>query len=102
MPVERLQQEWVAGAQTLYIGSAKDLQDRIGLLIEFSDAGPDKSVFHRGGRLLWQVEGSDDFEVAWKPTRSDEFRPLERKLVDEFAEIWGRMPFANLRRPPGR
>ncbi len=102
VPLERLRNEWVEEAETLYIGQAKDLLERIGLLIEFSDAGPDKSVFHWGGRLLWQVAESDDFQVAWMATEPSECRPLERVLVDGFADAWGRMPFANLQRPAGR
>ncbi len=92
--------EWVHGAQTLYFGSSDSLRDRIGLLIEFSDAGPDKSVLHWGGRFLWQVADSDDFLIAWRTTPPVCFRTTERELVDEFRDVYGRMPFANLRRPP--
>ena len=100
--VGRLREEWVDGAHTLYIGGAQDLCDRIRLLIEFSHAGPDRSVSHWGGRFLWQVAASDEFEVVWETTPSDQFRLLEQRLVDEFANGWGQLPFANLRRPPGR
>lgn len=102
VPMERLKKEWVDGAQTLYIGSARNLRDRIGRLIEFSDAGTDNSVFHWGGRLLWQVATSDEFEIVWKTLPPDQIRMLEQELVDEFVDGWGRMPFANLKRPTGR
>src|SRR6266542_4868727 len=47
--VDRLKQEWVAAAQTVYLGKAADLQDRIGLLVSFARGEP---VMHYGGRLL--------------------------------------------------
>ena len=97
--IERLQAEWVSGASVLYIGSAASLRDRTGLLREFADAGPARSVFHWGGRLLWQVEGWQRFLIAWKPT--DRFRQAEAALIDAFVEEYGSLPFANLQRPRG-
>ena len=66
VPVGRLEVEWVDEAQTLYIGSGANLQDRIGLLVEFSRAEPTRSVFHWGGRLLWQLV--DAAPAVWNPT----------------------------------
>lgn len=102
VPVEQLEEEWVEGAALLYIGSGGDLRTRVGELVEFSQTGPGRSVRHWGGRLLWQVEGSQAFLVAWKATAPTCFQSTERDLVDEFTRAFGRMPFANLRRPPGR
>lgn len=53
VPLERLRREWVDGAQTLYIGKAACLRERVGLLLDF---GRGDDVMHYGGRLLWQVE----------------------------------------------
>lgn len=99
--LERLQAEFVPGVQTLYIGSAANLRERIGLLVEFSRAGPEKSVFHRGGRLLWQIEDAQDLLVAWR-VEPEGIGTVERDLVDEFEDIYGRYPFGNLKRPPIR
>jgi hypothetical protein len=99
--VERLNDEWVAGAQTVYIGSGCNLAQRVGLLIAFSNAGATTSIFHWGGRLLWQLEDSQDLLVGWmsEPTG---LSSTERDLVDEFVTRFGRMPYANLKRPPIR
>jgi hypothetical protein len=101
VPVSRLREEWVDGAQTLYIGSGVHLRDRIGLLVEFSNAGPTRSVFHWGGRLLWQLIDSQDLQVAWRE-EPEGIGSVERDLVHEFKRAFGRLPFANLRRPPIR
>lgn len=101
VPIALLEQEWVPDAHSLYIGSGCDLQDRIGLLLDFSKAGRVRSVFHWGGRLLWQLADSDDLVVGWREEprgRSSE----ERDLTDEFSRSYGRLPFANLKRPPVR
>jgi hypothetical protein len=96
-----LEKEWVPGAETLYIGSGANLRDRIGLLAEFSRAGRSRSVFHYGGRLLWQLADGQDLLVAWRAEPSG-IGSTERDLVIEFKEIYGRYPFANLRMPPVR
>ena len=101
VPLARLEQEWVSGAQTLYIGSGLDLRSRVGLLVEFSRAGRARSVFHRGGRLLWQLADAQELLIGWR-MEPDGIGTTERDLVDEFKEVYGQFPFANLRRPPVR
>lgn len=96
-----LEKEWVPGAETLYVGSGSNLQDRIGLLVEFSRAGRSRSVFHYGGRLLWQLADGQDLLVAWR-TAPAGIGSTEQDLVIEFKDIYGRYPFANLRMPPVR
>ena len=93
--------EWVPGAEVLYIGSGDSLRDRVGLLIEFSDAGRSKSVFHWGGRLLWQLRDGQELLVAWRAEPAG-IASRERDMVIEFTEVYGRYPFANLRLPPVR
>jgi hypothetical protein len=96
VPVERLKAEWVADVQTLYLGKAASLSERIGLLVDFSRAGPDRSVFHQGGKLLWQLDCFDELLVAWKV--EPDFEGVEADLQGEFIDAYGRLPFANLRR----
>jgi len=99
--VGTLEREWVPEAETLYIGSGANLRDRIGLLVEFSRAGRSRSVFHRGGRLLWQLRDGQELLVAWREEPAG-IGSKERDLVIEFTEVYGRYPFANLRLPPIR
>jgi hypothetical protein len=92
---DTLAANWVNGVQTLYLGDAASLRERVGLLAEFSRAGR-RSVMHYGGRLLWQVQGWQALLVAWKV---EPFHTaLEHDLLEEFIEAHGRLPFANLKR----
>jgi hypothetical protein len=93
--VERLAAEWLDGVQTLYLGDAASLRERVGLLVEFSRARG-RSVFHYGGRLLWQVETCQALLVAWKVEPYS--TALEYDLLEEFIEAHGKLPFANLQR----
>jgi hypothetical protein len=93
VPVERLEREWVHGAQTVYIGKAKCLRERVGELLEFADGRP---VRHWGGRLLWQLERCEDLLLCWRV--NPDFAGFETDLIDEFRALFGRLPFANLRR----
>lgn len=61
VPLGRLQAEWVPGAQTLYIGSATDLRERIGLLVEFSRAGPGKFRVPQGRAVALAARGCSGF-----------------------------------------
>lgn len=93
VPLERLRREWVEDAQTLYVGKAKCLRERVGLLLDFGRGDP---VMHYGGRPLWQVERFEQLLVAWRPEKC--FAAVETRLIDEFIGHFGRLPFANLRR----
>jgi hypothetical protein len=93
VPIKRLGREWVEGAQTLYVGKAKSLRGRVGPLLDF---GRGSDAMNYGGRLLWQVERSEDLLVAWR--REANFAAVETALIDEFLAHYGRLPFANLRR----
>jgi hypothetical protein len=100
VPVDRLVREWVDGAQTLYIGKAMSLRERVGELLCFAAGDP---VRHWGGRLLWQVERCEDLLLGWR--EEDDYARVETDLIDEFTTHFGRLPFANLKRgdrQPGR
>lgn len=93
---EELQSNWVDGAHVIYIGKGEQLQRRIK---EYLDFGSGKPIGHWGGRLIWQIENSDDFVIAWKLIETGETaRSLELKLFDEFVKLYGRLPYANLKR----
>jgi hypothetical protein len=91
--IKRLKDKWVRGAKTLYIGSATSLRERTAELVKFSRG---RGVPHWGGRFLWQVECSCNFQVAWL----EDENPIEteRELLTEFERRFDRLPFANLRR----
>jgi hypothetical protein len=98
--IERLEAEWVADAQTLYVDTtANSLRERIGLFVAFSNAGRDRSVPAMGGRLLWQLADAQKLLLAWKPCR--DYEDLKADLIDEFVEAYRRLPFANLVKPRG-
>lgn len=90
-----LVQNWVTGAHVIYIGKGDELQRRIK---QFLDFGEGKPVGHWGGRLVWQIENSSAFVVAWKEVgEGEEPADLESRLLADFKQIYGRLPFANLR-----
>ena len=98
-PVARLKDKWVADAKIMYIGKAgpapkRSLRKRISELVRFGSGEP---VGHRGGRALWQLEGIWDAQVAWKAVRSDPSGE-ESKLIAQFEQRFGRLPYANFRR----
>lgn len=95
--VDDLRAKWVHGAPIAYIGKADNMQRR---LREFFRFGAGSAIGHWGGRYLWQVAGSDDWLVCWKPCDEGETAlGAEAALLNEFADSHGgRLPFANLRR----
>ncbi len=90
---------WVRGASVVYIGKAGGgssqnvLQSRLWSYIRFGDGAP---VGHWGGRLIWQLEDSDDLLVCWRPSQDVDARELERSLIADFSASYGKRPFANL------
>jgi hypothetical protein len=94
LPPERLAREWVEGAETLYIGRARDLRRR---LDQFARFGRGEPIGHWGGRLIWQLADHRDLVVAWLP--ASDFIQREADLIAEFVDAYGRLPFANLNRP---
>jgi hypothetical protein len=92
--VSALKGKWVMGAQVVYIGKGDDLRRR---LREFMKFGSGRPIGHRGGRYVWQLEGSEDFVVAWRETGEVSPRQAEIDLVRAFRMTYGgRLPFANL------
>lgn len=84
---------WVPDARTLYVGQSVDLRRRLRLYLDF---GLGKSVAHYGGRLIWQIEGAHNLLVAWRASETPVLE--EQRLLEKFAAVHGRLPFANLRR----
>lgn len=86
-----LASKFVRGSETLYIGRATELDQRVGLLTRFGSGEP---VAHWGGRYLWQIDQPESLRVAWR-LEADPVE-AEARLLDEFEVEFGRLPFANL------
>jgi len=100
LPLEALNQRWVAGALVLYIGRARGpgvrslLQQRVKRYIRF---GQGRVVSHYGGRLIWQLRDHRSLLFAWLPTPEEDPVAVEARLQAAFVERHGALPFANLR-----
>jgi hypothetical protein len=99
--LDRLASRIIPGTELLYIGKAdsgskgkRGLRSRIKELIRFGNGEP---VGHWGGRYLWQL--SDPFQnlIAWLPTSGVAAEEVEKRLLREFLDEHGVLPFANLR-----
>lgn len=99
IPVATLESKWVRGSPVAYIGKAGGAKSRRTLqrrLFEYVQFGCGLAVPHWGGRMIWQLSGSDNLEVCWRThTEADLF---ERELLARHAAEFGALPFANLRR----
>ena len=99
VPVEVLQQNWVQGSPTVYIGKAGDpgraatLRTRLWQYLRF---GTGANVGHWGGRYIWQLEDAEDLLICWLPLPEDTPSELESTLIDAFRQEHGVRPFANL------
>ncbi|MET4098583.1 hypothetical protein ABIB37_000820 [Agrococcus sp. UYP10] len=85
---------WVEAADILYIGKATSLRNRLWAYRQFGDGRP---VGHWGGRYIWQLTDSQALVVAWRPTPDESPRDVERRMIADFVQSYGRRPFANLR-----
>lgn len=98
--LQELQSNWVENAAIIYIGkagsetSSATLQSRLNQYLNF---GQGKAVGHWGGRLIWQIQNSENLIVCWKTTPSEEPSKVESKLIESFKAIHNKRPFANLR-----
>jgi hypothetical protein len=95
-----VKQNWVDGPIVVYIGKAGGLTGDATLrkrLRQYMRFGLGKPAPHKGGRLIWQLADHGDLVVCWKPTLDADPATVERQLIQTFYQIYGRLPFANLR-----
>lgn len=103
---EFMLRNWVNNTHILYIGkagganangtiSSSTLKERISAYLKF---GQGDNVGHWGGRLIWQLQYCRNLFIYWRTCTDDE-NPveLEKRMICEFEENYGKMPFANLR-----
>ena len=94
-----LEKRWVHESRLLYFGmtgapgEGGNLHDRIAL---FSRFGRGSKVGHRGGRYIWQIDGSADLIIRWRPIPDEVPRSVEQRLLQRFLGQYGKLPFANL------
>lgn len=96
-PVQVLEAKWSKASGLVYIGKAgpsptRTLRKRISEYLRF---GTGARVAHQGGSATWQLTDSHDLLIAWMPTGNRNPRDVERGLLREFRECYGRLPFAN-------
>ena len=97
--VDVLSNNWVENSFVVYIGqaggngSAATLRKR---LKQYLDFGKGKPVGHYGGRLIWQIKHHPELLIAWKVLKNEDPKIIERKLINDFVNDYGKMPFANL------
>ena len=92
-----IQANWVDGAQILYIGKAAGKKGLKGRLRQLVDFGCGKPVGHRGGRLLWHLQDSEDLLVRWRNCTTDEADRAETTAIADFRRSHrGQRPFANM------
>jgi hypothetical protein len=88
--------KWVEQASIVYIGKAagkNGLHERLKQLIDF---GCGKPIGHRGGRLLWQLDDSQELLVRWQIHAKNEAAGAETLAIAEFKKSHdGKRPFAN-------
>lgn len=91
--IEELQANWVDDTCVLYIGKATSLRKRLKQYIDF---GEGRSVGHRGGRYIWQLEDADQLLLCWKETPNEDPKSVESAWISSFKSFYGVRPFANL------
>lgn len=97
--IDILSDKWVDDCFIIYIGkaggngSAATLRKR---LKQYLDFGKGKPVGHYGGRLIWQLQHHTELLIAWKVLPNDDLIAIERELIKDFIDAYGKMPFANL------
>lgn len=93
---------WVLDSPIVYIGKAGGTGQKATLrtrLNAYVKHGFEKLKYsHWGGRLIWQVEGCEDFLIYWHSSDQQEPSAVESELLSRFTKIYGKKPFANLRR----
>lgn len=97
---EELKGYWIDNCLVIYIGKAGGSNSSATLrkrIKQYLDFGKGKPVGHYGGRLIWQLVNSKDLIIAWKILKQIEPRNEEQKLLNEFVNIYGKLPFANLK-----
>jgi len=103
--ISELESSWVDETIVIYVGQAggiragkwsnSTLNDRISTYMKF---GKGRNIGHFGGRYIWQIKNHRDLVLCWKPwpNKSKDPKQVEGEWIQEFKNIYGKRPFANL------
>ena len=90
---DALTANWVDGAEVVYIGqTGRPLAYR---LKELADFGAGNPIGHWGGRLIWQLPNTYRLLVAWRKETRRIPVEVEKELLNQFRDAYGKPPFAN-------
>jgi hypothetical protein len=96
-PVDIIQSNWVAGAHIVCVGKAAGLVGLRRRLRQLIDFGCGKPVPHRGGRLLWHLQDSDELLVRWRIRAPHQAERAETTAITDFKRSHrGLRPLANM------
>jgi len=98
--LQELEKNWIDKTIVIYIGKAGGESSKATLksrLKQYFGFGQGRSVGHWGGRLIWQLEGSNNLVVCWKALPNADPRSEEGHLIKTFVSQFSNRPFANLK-----
>lgn len=96
-----LRNKWVDGVEIVYFGLAgskshRSLRKRLSDLIRHGKGLTTERGPHKGGEILWQLKGYEEFSIWVKPTGNPPRpRETELELLNQFFAATGKLPFAN-------
>lgn len=94
-----LKTNWVEETKVVYIGRGGQKGKKSTIHSRLSDYlrfGQGMNVGHWGGRYIYQIQNSEDLVICWKTT--DDPEKIESELISEYLDIYGKLPFGNLRK----
>lgn len=97
--VDMLRNKWIDESMVLYIGKAggsgsnATLRSRLRQYLLF---GQGRNIGHWGGRYIWQLKNAENLLICWKTLPSDDPREIEIQLLNQFLNLYSKLPFANL------
>lgn len=101
--IEDLESKWVRGSDVIYYGLAgrdrpRSLRKRLNDLLRHAKGDITASGPHKGGEIIWQIEGFEKFNV-WILSTADPPTPiiLEKSILNLFKSHCGSLPFGNRR-----
>jgi hypothetical protein len=98
---EKLRKRWLLDTVLLYVGKAGGTDQSTSLrgrLHSYMQFGLRKPCAHWGGRYIWQLSDAQNLLVFWKETPRIEPSVMESRVLSDFGNLYGQLPFANLRR----
>lgn len=97
--LDELELNYVDNSLVIYIGKAGNLSGQVTLrsrISKYLRFGQGKNASHWGGRYIWQLRNYMNLVFCWKPTPDSDPREIEKSLLKQYFNQFGRRPFANL------